>query len=187
MPSTSAELDLVSCAECGKGQSCGPVAECQHCGSNQIRRGIQFRWNPWDYHGKRIDGVTVPVLAVKSRTREIGGHTDVYCEMVGGIGARWFSEEQLLKLKTPTGVHWVNFDKAQEDYQELPPERRDVLVLLQRTRSNFPKGVAVGYLRFAAGCKDSPYFVIPGIGGEVDAWCDCLGSGVSELCMERAQ
>ncbi len=31
-----------------------------------------------------------------------------------------------------------------------------------------------GGLPKAAGDKQSPYFVIPGIGGEVSEWCDCL-------------
>lgn len=194
MSSTNNEATLITCVECGKGQECGPIAQCTYCGSNQVRRGVRFQWTPWDYHGKRIDGVLVPVLAVKSRKRDKGGHTDVLCEMIGGEGERWFSEEQLLESpasqvesETPAEIHWVDFDKTQADEQPLPPERRDVLVLLQSTGLGLPKGVAVGYLRFAAGCKDSPYFVVPGIGGEVDAWCDCLGDGVSELCMERSQ
>ena len=33
---------------------------------------------------------------------------------------------------------------------------------------------AVGYLKNAAGDKQCPYFVVPGIGGRVLRWCDCL-------------
>jgi hypothetical protein len=38
-------------------------------------------------------------------------------------------------------------------------------------------GVAVGYMKFAAGDRDCPYFVIPGgrTGFRVTHWCDCLG------------
>jgi hypothetical protein len=55
----------------------------------------------------------------------------------------------------------------------LPPERRCVLVWC--ASSHLPW---VGYLRYAAGCLDSPFFVVPhgnpNRGTDVIAWCDCL-------------
>lgn len=38
--------------------------------------------------------------------------------------------------------------------------------------------MSVGYLKFAAGCLDSPIFIRPGAqAGQVIAWSDCLGDG----------
>jgi hypothetical protein len=44
-----------------------------------------------------------------------------------------------------------------------------------------PPSVAVGYLRYAAGDKSSPYFVVPGFGRsfEVTHWIDCLPENLS--------
>jgi hypothetical protein len=36
------------------------------------------------------------------------------------------------------------------------------------------RSIAIGYLRYAAGDKDSPRFITPGIGGIPSHWCDCL-------------
>jgi hypothetical protein len=61
-------------------------------------------------------------------------------------------------------------------------ERRLVLVITARTRS-YPPAVAVGYLKFGAGDRQSPYFVIPGgAGGDVRRvthWADVLGDDFS--------
>lgn len=77
-------------------------------------------------------------------------------------------------------MRWVGFDKANWATQEHPPERKLVLVQRAETKEGpitYAPAVAVGYLRYAAGCKDSPYFVCPGVGGETVAWCDCLPEG----------
>lgn len=77
---------------------------------------------------------------------------------------------------TVTAITWTPFDKANWATQPHPPERRYVLVhIAARPEKGLPPAVAVGYLRYAAGCKDSPYFVTPGVGGEATHWCDCLG------------
>jgi len=70
---------------------------------------------------------------------------------------------------------WYNFDATQGSRQKRPPERKYVLVRLRSNKEDYPDGVAVGYLRYAAGDKQSPYFVVPGLhtGTEL-AWCDCL-------------
>lgn len=66
----------------------------------------------------------------------------------------------------------------------MPKERRYVLVAIApsepeppSTVSTYPASVAVGYLRYGAGCRDSPFFVVPGFGRRftVTHWCDCLG------------
>jgi len=77
---------------------------------------------------------------------------------------------------------WVPFDPK----GPLPRERRDVLVKLD-TGINETGAVVVGYLRYAAGDKESPYFVCGGVpmhveNGErrqwvVTHWSDCLGDG----------
>jgi hypothetical protein len=89
-------------------------------------------------------------------------------------------------------MNWVPFS-VEGPY---PPERRCVLVQFERADTRyggFPPAVVVGYLRYAAGDKDSPYFVTPGFDrsyelndgvltnalGNVQRqsthWCDCLG------------
>lgn len=72
-------------------------------------------------------------------------------------------------------MKWYKFDKAKGSRQKRPPERKYVVVKLESTDPcSLPEGLAVGYRKNAAGDKQCPYFVIPGIGGEVIAWCDCL-------------
>lgn len=65
-------------------------------------------------------------------------------------------------------MEWVN---AQE---RLPKERKEVLCRVQSVMRGAPDALVVGYLRYAAGDKDSPMFVVPGLGGTVLEWCDCL-------------
>lgn len=75
-------------------------------------------------------------------------------------------------------MKWYKFDKSRGSRQKRPPERRNVLVKTiteESARGHVPHPIAVGYRRDAAGDKQSPYFVVPGIGGEVYEWCDCLG------------
>jgi hypothetical protein len=54
-----------------------------------------------------------------------------------------------------------------------PPEKKTVLVWLKGSALPF-----CGYMKYAAGDKESPYFVVyhgnPEIGADVKAWCDCL-------------
>lgn len=76
-------------------------------------------------------------------------------------------------------MKWYSFDRAKGSRQKRPPERKLVLVQLESTQPEmFPVGIAVGYLRNAAGDKQSPYFVVPGLHtGKEIAWCDCLPDG----------
>jgi hypothetical protein len=74
-------------------------------------------------------------------------------------------------------LNWVTFNTCLGSSQRLPPERRCVLVQLPPNGEGSAPAVAVGYLRFAAGDKECPYFVTPGIGGTPVAWCDCLPGG----------
>ena len=70
---------------------------------------------------------------------------------------------------------WIEFVS---NGNKLPKERELVFVATQRSPdrtlgllASFPLRTSVGYLRFAAGDKKSPYFVIPGGNGEtVIAW-----------------
>lgn len=88
-------------------------------------------------------------------------------------------------------MKWHPFDKAKGFRQLRPPLRKWVVVMLAPKDPHqvalgfefkpevpglvvYPPGVAVGYRKDAAGDKSCPYFVIPGIGGEVIAWSDCL-------------
>lgn len=73
-------------------------------------------------------------------------------------------------------MKWIEFDQEKWHMQKLPIVRRYVLVqIAAKHEHGLPPSVAVGYMRYAAGDKKSPTFTIPGVGGEVVAWCDCLG------------
>lgn len=86
---------------------------------------------------------------------------------------------------------WVQFSSNNGQNQVLPPLRRFVLVVSTHDtqRKELPGGlalnvgtpnsVAVGYLKYAAGDKTCPYFVIIGVGGDATHWCDCLGDDFS--------
>jgi hypothetical protein len=72
---------------------------------------------------------------------------------------------------------WKVF-KPENGWRGMPKERRCVLVAID-TRDGCSAGTMVGYLRYAAGDKKSPYFVIPGQAGPkftVTHWADCLGN-----------
>ena len=71
-------------------------------------------------------------------------------------------------------MDWRLFSEEKGYHQERPPERKDVLVILEKAQPSLPRAVAVGYMKNSAGQKQFPYFVVPGIGGKVIAWCDCL-------------
>jgi hypothetical protein len=67
-------------------------------------------------------------------------------------------------------MDWQEFTEANR--ANWPPERRHVLVLIaERPEKGLPPGIAVGYLRL----HSTPFFVIPGIDGNVTHFCDCLG------------
>ena len=71
-------------------------------------------------------------------------------------------------------MKWYPFEQAKGYRQKRPPIKRHVLVRVATTERGTPDMIAVGYRKDAAGDKSCPYFVVPGRGGEVVAWCDCL-------------
>jgi hypothetical protein len=79
-------------------------------------------------------------------------------------------------------VKWYQFDPAKGYRQKRPPERKLVMVAFapESLGEGNPAATAVGYLRYSAGCKDSPFFVVPGIGGAPTHWCDCLPENFGE-------
>jgi hypothetical protein len=92
------------------------------------------------------------------------------------------AESVRLAVEAERVYRWINFNAKDWATQEHPPERK--LVLVQRAERQDigspikdAPAVAVGYLRYAAGDKSSPFFVCPGVGGETVAWCDCLPEG----------
>jgi hypothetical protein len=85
---------------------------------------------------------------------------------------------QLDRHVRPLAPKWYAFDSAKGSRQKRPPERKLVLVRLASAGEGLPEGIAVGYRKNAAGDKQSPYFVVPGLHtGTVLAWCDCLPEG----------
>jgi len=90
-------------------------------------------------------------------------------------------------------MKWYPFDKEKGWRQKRPPEKKWVLVQREPEPphpfeevnhmlkpgiaglvATYPSSVAVGYRKDAAGDAQCPYFVVPGLGGKVVAWCDCL-------------
>jgi hypothetical protein len=77
-------------------------------------------------------------------------------------------------------MKWYKFDPDRGSRQKRPPEKKWVLVMCEPAQSSSPRGIGVGYMKNAAGDKQSPYFVIPGLfpyGGSVVAWSDSLPEG----------
>lgn len=70
-------------------------------------------------------------------------------------------------------VIWHSVSNPILPNESIPAERRTVLVWLRGHALPF-----CGYIRYAAGDKNSPYFVVyhgnSEIGSDVIAWCDCL-------------
>ena len=56
-------------------------------------------------------------------------------------------------------IDWVTFDPR----GPLPPERKYVLIQFSKISCHGFGPVAVGYLRYAGGDRDSPFFVVPGV------------------------
>jgi hypothetical protein len=65
---------------------------------------------------------------------------------------------------------WLLFDPNKR--RNFPPERRMVLVITaEKPDDGLPSCVAIGYLRL----HTVPFFVVPGVGGTVTHFADCLG------------
>lgn len=82
---------------------------------------------------------------------------------------------------------WYSFDKTKGSRQKRPKEKKWVIVLRERVvygtgPGDFPEILAVGYMKNLAGDKQAPYFVVPGLGGEVYAWCDCIPDDFKYPC-----
>ena len=77
---------------------------------------------------------------------------------------------------------WYTFvPRRAANRQQLPPEKKYVLVELKNLDPGFPNPICVGYLKYHAGVLDEPYFVTPGASiptykddFRVLRWCDCL-------------
>jgi hypothetical protein len=77
-------------------------------------------------------------------------------------------------------MKWIPFNQQLWGKQKLPPERRYVLLMFDGSENHGGSpSVAVGYLRYAAGDKNSPNFITPGYGNIPSFWCDCLGDDFS--------
>ncbi len=71
---------------------------------------------------------------------------------------------------------WYKFATAKGSRQKRPSIGKYVLVRTASRGDGMPESICVGYRKNAAGDKQSPYFVVPGLGGDVIEWCDCLPS-----------
>lgn len=72
--------------------------------------------------------------------------------------------------------NWIPFDEKLGSRQKLPPIYKRVLLAYapEALGSGMPAGTAVGYLKFAAGDKECPNFIVPAIGGKPSHWLDIL-------------
>lgn len=78
-------------------------------------------------------------------------------------------------------MKWYPFDKSKGSYNKCPPIYKMVLVFVESLGPGRPQAICAGYRKDAAGDGKSPYFVIPGHGGEVIAWCDCLPEDATNI------
>lgn len=83
------------------------------------------------------------------------------------------TEESSMSAPVHAVVIWHSVSTPIQPNEHIPAERKVVLVWLREKHLPF-----CGYIRYAAGDKDSPYFVVyhgnSDIGSDVVAWCDCL-------------
>lgn len=79
-------------------------------------------------------------------------------------------------------MNWTPFDETKGSRQPLPEEHKRVLVTYapESLGPGLPSATAVGYLKFAAGDKESPNFIVPGIGGKPTHWLDILPDNFGE-------
>lgn len=70
-------------------------------------------------------------------------------------------------------MKWIPFDPSKGYRQKRPLLKKYVLCLVA-ARDDGPNTIAIGYRKDSAGDKSCPFFVVPGHGGDVIAWCDCL-------------
>lgn len=77
-------------------------------------------------------------------------------------------------------VIWHSVSNPILPNESIPAERRTVLVWLRGHALPF-----CAYIRYAAGDKNSPYFIVyhgnSEIGSDVVAWCDCLPDNGPEV------
>ena len=72
-------------------------------------------------------------------------------------------------------IRWIKWNPRSNRWR--PPQRRYVL-LATAGSGHRPPAVAVGWLKYHAGVRSEPYFVIPALGelgGSVTHYADCLG------------
>lgn len=78
---------------------------------------------------------------------------------------------------------FIAFNQEKWGNQDLPDEKKEVVLLVKSPDPAYPDGLHIGYLKYGAGDPNSPYFVIPGGNYgqgaplQVLAWCDCLPKG----------
>lgn len=89
---------------------------------------------------------------------------------------------RLIRLGTPPIV-WFDFQLFSKSLQNLPPERKYVLVQMTQIKGgpimSHTDPIVVRYLKYATGDIECPFFVTPGehfgnYGGDVYKWCDVL-------------
>ena len=101
-----------------------------------------------------------------------GPHTPCSVSMLGS------NKRKLIAAWNGKPLKWVLFDTNKGSRQKRPPIGKFVLVKSLSAKSMFPNSVSVGYRKDAAGDKQSPYFVTPGVPNRgTITWCDCLPDG----------
>lgn len=83
-------------------------------------------------------------------------------------------------------MNWIDFEQGKGGQQELPPKLRKILCQVDAREEiglQLPPTVAVGYLKYRDDDPELPQFIVPGVGGPVVAWCDCLGDNFTSPLM----
>ena len=70
-------------------------------------------------------------------------------------------------------MSWYSYERELWHNQKLPKERKYVLVEVESSGPPYPNAIMLGYIKYAAGEKDSPGFVVVGNSiGKVLRWTD---------------
>ena len=80
-------------------------------------------------------------------------------------------------------MKFYRFDYKQGRHQKLPKEKSFCLVIVKNLDKGYSNPIVIGYLKYAAGDKNCPRFITPGVTinspnalEHVIAWSDCLPS-----------
>jgi len=148
--------------------------KCNRYQANNPHRGTRSFGDEWcealSYLGRLVDRIPVPT--------EHGGFVTDKKEIPQAC--IYDPKPKKKKRKQPNG--WIPFDEKKGNQQKLAPEGKTVfLALAPDPCRGTPASICIGYMKFHAGEKDAPYFVIPGFNGVIVGWRDCVPAELGDV------